>query len=71
MENKSFGQICYEAYAKHTDYKSLATGSPIPTWNLLKEEIQEAWELAGSSLVQYYEEYLLDNFLNKYKPEEK
>ena len=41
MENKSFGQISYEAYANHCNYKSLATGSPIPTWNLLKDEIRE------------------------------
>lgn len=67
MENKSFGQISYEAYANFSNYKSLATGSPIPTWNLLKDEIREAWEVAGQTLITYYEDYLLNEFMNKYR----
>ncbi|MFO0943034.1 MAG: hypothetical protein U0930_20035 [Pirellulales bacterium] len=37
-------QRAYEAYAANTQWKSLATGSPLPQWDDLSEAIQEAWK---------------------------
>jgi hypothetical protein len=36
-------QLAYEAYRAHTGGISLASGQPIPAWDALKPEIQEAW----------------------------
>lgn len=33
----------YEAYANYVRWKSLATGQPLPQWESLSSEIQEAW----------------------------
>ena len=49
---KSFGQISYEAYAGHTDWKSLVSGAKLPEWKELKDEIKEAWETSGIAVVK-------------------
>jgi len=36
-------KIAYESYRAHTGGISLASGGPIPPWEQLKAEIQEAW----------------------------
>lgn len=51
MIDKSPGQIAYEAYCQHTNWKSLISGADLPKWDDLKEDIQEAWEAAGMAVV--------------------
>lgn len=45
-------ELAYEAYRAHTGGISLASGQPIPDWNALKPEIQEAWE-ASTNMVKF------------------
>jgi hypothetical protein len=49
-EPKTPGQIGYEAYASHTQWKSLATGQDLPKWEGLSEAIKWAWEVAGEKI---------------------
>lgn len=44
---KSSGQLAYEAYCGHTDWKSLVSGAALPKWADTKPEIQAAWEAAA------------------------
>lgn len=41
----TYAQIAYEAYAAHQGWKNYA-GQPIPTWELVRADIQEAWAVA-------------------------
>lgn len=50
MSTKTNGQVAYEAYGEHTQWKSLANGKPIPQWADVKPEIKEAWEVVGVRL---------------------
>lgn len=52
MDGMTYGQIAYEAYRRCSGGKSLATGSPIPDWQELREEIQAAWEIAAYAVRQ-------------------
>lgn len=45
--DKTYGQIAYEAYCAKSDWKSLATGAPLPQYSETKPEIREAWEAAA------------------------
>lgn len=47
MEQKSLGQIAYEAYCDTTEWKSLISGAALPPWEGVKSEIKKAWENAG------------------------
>lgn len=47
MNTKSIGQIAYEAYCEHTNWKSLVSGQDLPQWDKVKPEIKEAWEAAA------------------------
>lgn len=51
QEPKGIGQICYEAYCKHTNWKSLISGADLPQWKDLKKEIQEAWHSAAHAVL--------------------
>ena len=42
---KSFGQISYEAYAGHTDWKSLVSGAKLPEWKELKMKLKKLGKL--------------------------
>ena len=44
----NLAQEAYEAYANHTGWKSLATGSPLPQWCDLPKKIQEAWQVSAA-----------------------
>lgn len=44
-------QIAYEAFCNHTGWKSLISRAPLPQWNDLKPEIQNAWRAAANALV--------------------
>ena len=46
----TLAQLAYEAYRAHTGRISLASGQPIPEWNALKPEIQEAWMASTNSV---------------------
>lgn len=48
-DNRTIGQIGYDAYRQHTGGKSLATGQPIPEWSELPQAIRDAWEAAGNA----------------------
>lgn len=47
------GQIAYEAYCNKTGWKSLATGADLPRWEKLNVDIQEAWQAAAETVVEY------------------
>lgn len=48
--DQEVGQIAYEAYRRHTNGVSLATGDNIPPWDLLPVEIKDAWVAAGRAV---------------------
>lgn len=60
------GRFAYEGYCSYTGYKSLVTGEPLPTWENLKPEIREAWEVAASKVISHYEDFILQEFLSTY-----
>jgi hypothetical protein len=47
---KTLGQVAYEAYCKHTNWKSLISGADLPQWIAVKPEIKDAWEAAGTAI---------------------
>jgi hypothetical protein len=47
---KSLGQICYEAYVRHTNGKSLVSGQHLPIWHGQRNDIKEAWEAAAEAV---------------------
>ena len=44
-------QLAYEAYCRHTQWKSLVSGAQLPEWVLLKPEIQDAWRAAADAVL--------------------
>lgn len=40
-------KVAYDAYVKQAGGKSLATGDPLPEFDKLKLEIQQAWHAAA------------------------
>lgn len=44
----SLGKEAYEAYARHTGFKSLATGADLPQWDGLSEAIRNAWMVSAA-----------------------
>lgn len=52
MPRESIGQVAYEAYCEHTDWKSLVSGKDLPEWEDVKPEIKEAWEAAGRAAAE-------------------
>ncbi len=50
MENKTLGQIAYEAYCATTDWKSAVTGAPLPQYKDQRESVIAAWESAGEAV---------------------
>lgn len=51
----NLAQIAYEAYANHTEWKSLATGQPLPQWAALSEAIQQAWSSSSAAVALRHE----------------
>lgn len=47
---QTIGNILYNGYCTHTNWKSLATGQDLPKWEGLRPDIQQAWEFAGAYL---------------------
>jgi hypothetical protein len=46
-----YGQTAYEAYRAEAGGVSLVTGAPLPDWEELKPEIQQAWVAAAAAAV--------------------
>ena len=46
-----FGQVGYDAYRDFTGGVSLVSGSPIPEWDQLPKNIQDAWRAAGEAVL--------------------
>lgn len=55
MNDKSYGQIGYEAYAKSTGGKTY-DGRDMPKWEALPEPIKEAWEDAADAIREEYDD---------------
>lgn len=51
QDQKHLGQIGYEAYCNQTGWKSLATGAPLPAWQNLPANIQQAWQAAANAVI--------------------
>jgi hypothetical protein len=47
----NLGREAYEAYCRHTGWKSLATGAELPQWTVLKDEIKQAWMVSAAWVV--------------------
>ena len=45
---KTLGQVGYEAYAEHQEWKNFQ-GNPIPHWDTLREDIKAAWEVSAQA----------------------
>ncbi len=43
------GQICYEAYAKHQNWKNYQ-GNPIPPWEDVRQDIKDAWQAVAEAI---------------------
>lgn len=52
---KSYGQIAYEAYCEHTQWKSLISGAQLPEWERLDKRIQATWCVAANAVVEEYQ----------------
>jgi hypothetical protein len=50
MSAPTYAQIAYEAYASHQDWKNYA-GLPIPPWQEVRPDIQEAWHVAVTTVL--------------------
>lgn len=47
----NLGKEAYEAYCRHTGWKSLATGADLPQWADLRDEIRQAWMVTAAWVV--------------------
>lgn len=47
----SAGKVAYDGYRDFSDGKSLISGQPIPEWEKLPENIQQAWEAAARAVL--------------------
>lgn len=54
-----FGEIGYDAYAEHQDWKN-AAGDPLPPWVDVEVDIQDAWNAAVMAILKVtYDDVLL------------
>lgn len=51
-----YAQTAYEAYCKHTNWKSLATGQDLPTWEKLPQNIKDAWCASAHAILRRFHE---------------
>lgn len=48
----SNGQVAYEAYCEHTDWKSPVSGQSLPAWDEAPDPLlEEAWEAAAEAVL--------------------
>lgn len=48
---RSLGQIAYEAYAEHCNWKSVREES-LPDWTDMPNEIKQHWEVAAYAVME-------------------
>lgn len=58
---KSNGQIAYEAYCNHTNWKSLVSGNDLPQWGAVNPDIQKAWSRSAQSVISNWSATLTEN----------
>jgi hypothetical protein len=51
MDDRTKGQIGYEAYGEHTGWKAF-DGRPMPRWAELRPDIVEKWEVAANAIAE-------------------
>jgi hypothetical protein len=49
MDSRTLGQIGYEAYGDHAEWKSF-DGRPMPKWAEVRPDIVEKWEVAAAAI---------------------
>jgi len=50
MSEHTYAEIAYTAYAEHQGWKNYA-GLPIPRWQEVRPDIQEAWDAAVTAVL--------------------
>lgn len=68
MENKSYGEILYEAILEANI--KFNGGYNTVSWEIYPSKEKEYFEYAGNKLIQYYEDYILEKFLNKHREDD-
>ena len=68
MENKSFGELLFDYSVEWNDTNGLKNN--YRSWNDFPDSLKEPYEYMASKLIQYYEDYLLNEFMNKYRGED-
>lgn len=49
-EQKTLGQVAYEAYCEHTGWKSIRSGEELLQWADQSDAIKEAWEVSADAV---------------------
>lgn len=60
----TLGEVLYNGYCAKTKWKSLATGQPLPAWEALRPDIQEAWHASALAL-----EHFIDDAAERTEPD--
>jgi hypothetical protein len=53
----NYAKELYDAYCNHTNWKSLVTGSSLPQWDDLPENIKNAWEAVADKSEKLFDVY--------------
>ena len=51
QDTRTHGQRAYESYYAATNWKSIITGDSLLSWGDTRQALREAWEQAGSAVV--------------------
>lgn len=51
MNEKTLGQVAYEAYAQSANWKSLIHGDPLPQWQELAPPVRNGWDAAAIAVI--------------------
>ena len=51
MDEKTDGQVAYEAYSAFSAGRSLISGAPLPAWDAQAPGIEGAWEAAADAVL--------------------
>lgn len=50
-----YARLAYEAYAEHQQWQNYQ-GLPIPVWEIVRDDIKDAWGAAVSAVLDAYTE---------------
>lgn len=53
MYAETVGKIAYDRYCQYSNNKSLISGQPLPKWEDLRIDIQEAWIASASAIIDF------------------